>query len=136
MARYHYPNFFRRYHRDDVMSTITAAFKPENAAVWHPIHGRIYSVREIGTFQSFPRDFIFHGSTIKSKYQQIGNAIPPYFMKKLGERLRPFLLGEFESIERILPDSNLLNVNQPISKQKPEIYDLIQEFRANQRKAS
>jgi DNA (cytosine-5)-methyltransferase 1 len=29
MARYRWPNFYRRYHREEIAGTITAAFKPE-----------------------------------------------------------------------------------------------------------
>lgn len=87
MAHYHYPKFFRRYARSDVSGTITAAFKPENAAVWHPTEKRIFSVREIARFQTFPDDFVFHGSTIKSKYEQIGNAVPPEMARLLGEKI-------------------------------------------------
>ncbi len=101
--------FFRRYHRDDVMGTITAAFKPENAAVWHPIEKRIYSVREIARFQTFPDDFVFYGKNVKAKYQQIGNAVPPHFSKLLAERIKTLLTGTYEGqLEYKLPVSCLL----------------------------
>jgi DNA (cytosine-5)-methyltransferase 1 len=77
IERYRWPKFYRRFHRDEVAGTITAAFKPENAGVWHPLEKRIFSVREIARIQSFPDWFKFDGRTIKSKYQQIGNAVPP-----------------------------------------------------------
>jgi DNA (cytosine-5)-methyltransferase 1 len=77
IERYHWPKFYRRYHRDEIAGTITAAFKPENAGVWHPIEGRVFSVREIARIQTFPDWFVFEGKNIKSKYQQIGNAVPP-----------------------------------------------------------
>lgn len=116
MAKYHYPNFFRRYHRDDVMGTITAAFKPENAAVWHPTKKRIYSVREIARFQTFPDDFVFYGKNIKAKYQQIGNAVPPHFSNLLAERIKMLLIGNHRGqLEYKLPISCLFNVNKPMS---------------------
>lgn len=77
MAKYRWPKFYARYHRDDIAGTITAAFKPENAGVWHPAETRVFSVREIARIQSFPDWFVFSGRSIKSKYQQIGNAVPP-----------------------------------------------------------
>lgn len=77
MAKYRWPNFYRRFHRTDIAGTITAAFKPENAGVWHPVFGRVFSVREIARIQSFPDWFVFGGRNVKSKYQQIGNAVPP-----------------------------------------------------------
>jgi len=77
MRKYRWPKFYRRFHRDDIAGTVTAAFKPENAGVWHPVHGRVFSVREIARIQSFPDWFTFEGRSVKSKYQQIGNAVAP-----------------------------------------------------------
>ena len=115
MAKYHYPNFFRRYARDDVSGTITAAFKPENAAVWHPTEDRIFSVREIARFQTFPDQFEFLGSSIKSKYEQIGNAVPPEIARLIGSRLLPYFNGEkIPSIN--IEDGIEYNVNRPIRK--------------------
>jgi len=85
MAKYRWPNFYRRFHRDEIAGTITAAFKPENAGVWHPIKERIMSVREIARIQSFPDWFIFQGKNTKSKYQQIGNAVPPRLAYELAQ---------------------------------------------------
>jgi DNA (cytosine-5)-methyltransferase 1 len=113
MAKYHYPNFFRRYARDDVSGTITAAFKPENAAVWHPTEDRIFSVREIARFQTFPDQFEFLGSNIKSKYEQIGNAVPPEIARLIGIRLLPYFNGKMISPMDI-EDSIEYNINRPI----------------------
>ncbi len=77
MEKYRWPKFYARFHRDDIAGTITAAFKPENAGVWHPVETRVFSVREIARIQSFPDWFVFGGRSVKSKYQQIGNAVPP-----------------------------------------------------------
>lgn len=118
MKRYHYPNFFRRYHRTDVMGTITAAFKPEHAAVWHPTKERVYSVREIARFQTFPDTFEFLGKNIKSKYQQIGNAVPPLFAQQLAERFAVCLEQSCEKqLIRKYPSCCSLNVNKPIHLQ-------------------
>ncbi|WP_345868536.1 DNA cytosine methyltransferase [Shewanella algae] len=119
MAKYHYPNFFRRYSRDEIQGTITAAFKPENAGVWHPIKDRIYSVREIARIQTFPDDFVFQGKSIKSKYQQIGNAVPPLMAKQVAEQLKHYIHNsEVSTLTRRKVESTLLNVNQPIHNQK------------------
>ena len=119
MPRYHYPNFFRRYARTEIQGTITAAFKPENAGVWHPTKDRIYTVREIARFQTFPDDFIFKGKNIKCKYQQIGNAVPPLIAQKLGQQLKHYLNKTAVSqLTRYKVESTALNVNQPICKQK------------------
>jgi DNA (cytosine-5)-methyltransferase 1 len=118
MARYHYPNFFRRYARDEVSGTITAAFKPENAGVWHPTKDRIFSVREIARIQTFPDDFVFHGRTIKSKYQQIGNAVPPLIARQIGEQLKYYLnQTDVSSIVRTKVESCELNVNRTVCQQ-------------------
>lgn len=43
---------------------------------------RRLSVRECAILQTFPDDFIFHGS-MNSMYRQIGNAVPPLLAKKI-----------------------------------------------------
>jgi len=122
MARYHYPNFFRRYARNEIQGTITAAFKPENAGVWHPTKDRIYSVREIARFQTFPDDFSFKGRNIKSKYQQIGNAVPPLMAKQVAEQLKHYIeKTKVCTLKRNKVESSELNVNRPIHKQKINI---------------
>lgn len=94
IERYRWPNFYRRFHRDEVAGTITAAFKPENAGVWHPVESRIFSVREIARIQSFPDWFEFDGRTVKSKYQQIGNAVPPRLAYEVALNIGKVLNGE------------------------------------------
>ena len=121
MPRYHYPNFFRRYAEHEISGTITAAFKPENAGVWHPIEPRIFSVREIARIQTFPDDFVFEGRTIRSKYQQIGNAVPPLMAFQIARQLRKVLAGEEIGRGCDLPESHELNVNRPIEYQSVDI---------------
>lgn len=94
IERYRWPNFYRRFHRDEIAGTITAAFKPENAGVWHPIEDRIFSVREIARIQTFPDWFNFVGRTIKSKYQQIGNAVPPRLAYEVALQIKAVLNGD------------------------------------------
>lgn len=118
MAKYHYPNFYRRYGRDEISGTITASFKPENAGIWHPIENRIFSVREIARIQTFPDYFVFHGKTIKSKYRQIGNAVPPLMAKLIAEQLKHYCnKTKVSTLKRLKTESTDLNVNQPIHKQ-------------------
>lgn len=93
IERYHWPKFYRRYHRDEIAGTITAAFKPENAGVWHPIEGRIFSVREIARIQTFPDWFVFEGKDVKSKYQQIGNAVPSRLAYEIALRIKDTIGG-------------------------------------------
>lgn len=93
IERYRWPKFYRRFHRDEIAGTITASFKPENAGVWHPIKDRIFSVREIARIQSFPDWFKFEGRTVKSKYQQIGNAVPPRLAYEVALQIKAVLNG-------------------------------------------
>ena len=131
MARYHYPKFFRRFARHEISGTITAAFKPENAGVWHPIEDRVFSVREIARIQTFPDNFVFYGSSIKSKYQQIGNAVPPRLAELFGEKLRDYLTKTpLNELQRVGIENNELNVNRPITKQTLEIVTRLQEYAA------
>lgn len=99
MKRYHSPNFYRRFHRDEVAGTITAAFTPENAGILHPTKKRAYSVRECARIQSFPDWFIFHGKHVRSKYQQIGNAVPPRLAYEIATQLK-FVLDRKKTIPR------------------------------------
>lgn len=94
MERYHSPNFYRCFHRDEIAGTITAAFTPENAGILHPTETRVYSVRESARIQSFPDWFEFLGRHIKSKYQQIGNAVPPRLAYEIAVSLKKMLDGK------------------------------------------
>ena len=87
IKRYRSPNFYRRFGRDEVMGTITAASTPENSGIIHPIENRRYSVREIARFQSFPDNFKFYGTSIPSKYKMIGNAVPPKLSFEIAKSL-------------------------------------------------
>ncbi len=76
IKKYRSPNFYRRFARDEIMGTITAASTPENSGIIHPLENRRYSVREIARFQSFPDNFKFIGDSVSQKYKMIGNAVP------------------------------------------------------------
>ncbi|CCQ90386.1 Cytosine-specific methyltransferase (modular protein) [Nitrospina gracilis 3/211] len=114
MEKYRWPNFYRRFHRNEVAGTITAAFKPENAGVWHPLEQRVFSVREIARIQSFPDWFRFEGRNIKSKYQQIGNAVPPRLAYELAAQIDKTLNGE-----DLRGESGLLTFEQFVKTGKP-----------------
>ena len=53
----------------------------------HPNCDRRFTVRETARIQTFPNDFIFHGST-GSQFRQIGNAIAVEFAYHLGKTLK------------------------------------------------
>ena len=79
MKRYHAPNFYRRFSRDEINGTITASAQPENCGITHPTENRRYTIREIARIQTFPDNFIFIDDTPKdivAMYKVIGNAVP------------------------------------------------------------
>ena len=93
IRRYRWPNFFRRFARNEVSGTITAAFKPENAGVWHPWKDRVLSAREVARIQSFPDDFVFEASSVKAIYEMIGNAVPPLMAEAFANSFLDALRG-------------------------------------------
>lgn len=54
---------------------------------YHPIEPRYLTPREAAACQSFPNDFIFHGSQT-AQFRQIGNAVPPLLARALGESVK------------------------------------------------
>jgi len=79
MEKYHSPNFYRRFSRDEISGTITASAQPENCGIIHPTQNRRYTIREIARIQTFPDNFIFIDKTqrdIVGMYKVIGNAVP------------------------------------------------------------
>lgn len=96
IKEYHSPNFYRRFSRNEIMGTVTAAATPENSGIVHPIENRRYSVREIARFQSFPDDFKFIGASVSQKYKMIGNAVPVGLAKVVAETIK---MQYFENYE-------------------------------------
>lgn len=88
IKKYRSPNFYRRFSRNEIMGTITAAATPENSGIIHPLEDRRYSVREIARFQSFPDEFKFVGATTNQKYKMIGNAVPVNLAHSIAEKIR------------------------------------------------
>ena len=79
MKKYRSPNFYRRFSRDEINGTITAAAQPENCGIIHPTENRRYTIREIARIQTFPDDFLFIDDSpknITAMYKVIGNAVP------------------------------------------------------------
>lgn len=54
---------------------------------YHPVEPRYLTPREAAACQSFPNDFIFHGSQT-AVFRQIGNAVPPLLARALGETVK------------------------------------------------
>lgn len=79
MKKYHSPNFYRRFSRNEICGTMTASAQPENCGIIHPTENRRYTVREVARIQSFPDEFKFITDTprnITAMYKVIGNAVP------------------------------------------------------------
>lgn len=79
MKKYHSPNFYRRFSRDEICGTMTASAQPENCGIIHPTENRRFTVREVARIQTFPDDFRFITDTpknITAMYKVIGNAVP------------------------------------------------------------
>lgn len=79
MKKYHSPNFYRRFSRDEICGTMTASAQPENCGIIHPTENRRFTVREVARIQTFPDDFKFVTDTardITAMYKVIGNAVP------------------------------------------------------------
>ena len=53
----------------------------------HPEQERGLSLREAAALQTFPEDYIFHGSSFSALAKQIGNAVPPKLAQALGQSL-------------------------------------------------
>lgn len=124
IARYRWPNFYRRFRRDEIAGTITAAFKPENAGVWHPTEDRVFSVREIARIQSFPDEFLFVADSIKAKYEMIGNAVPPVLGSAFARELGKVLDGRDSADAPARAFSEIQFGRIPIRPSDPEvIYD-------------
>jgi len=122
MRRYRWPNFYRRFHRSEIAGTITAAFKPENAGVWHPWKKRVMSVREIARIQSFPDAFIFEAASVRAKYEMIGNAIPPKLAQSFAGHIVDYLEGNQPSSMSSIPLSEHGFPSKPIRTTDPPLH--------------
>lgn len=72
-----YSGTWTRMRKADKAVTITTRFDtPSSGEFTHPFLDRAITVREAARIQSFPDDFVFHG-TKTSQMKQVGNAVPP-----------------------------------------------------------
>lgn len=75
---------------------------------YHPIEPRYLTPREAAACQSFPNDFIFHGSQT-AVFRQIGNAVPPLLAYALGESVKKIVFKKGASKKKIV--ENVLGKN-------------------------
>ncbi len=72
---------------DEPSPTITTGCcNPTKGRYLHPRQNREISIREAARLQTFPDEFIFPDSKTDA-CKQIGNALPPFFARKIGERI-------------------------------------------------
>lgn len=126
IRKYRWPNFYRRFSRNEIAGTVTAAFKPENAGVWHPTEKRTFSAREIARIQSFPDEFIFIGKNVKSIYQMIGNAVPPLLAESIAESIKSALSGKITPF----PVRDYFHIRVQGNTIRPEDCELIYDARS------
>ncbi|MDR1082017.1 MAG: DNA cytosine methyltransferase [Deltaproteobacteria bacterium] len=96
MKRYHSPNFYRRFSRNEICGTITASAQPENCGIIHPTEDRRFSIREIARIQTFPDGFLFldgTGRDVAAMYKVIGNAVPVKLARALASALMDQVFG-------------------------------------------
>ncbi|MCY4583987.1 MAG: DNA cytosine methyltransferase [Chloroflexi bacterium] len=62
----------------------TRCISYSNGRYGHPDQDRALSVREAAALQTFPMDFVFHGS-LNSTARQVGNAVPVLLAQRFGE---------------------------------------------------
>lgn len=90
MKKYHSPNFYRRFSRDEICGTMTASAQPENCGIIHPTEDRRFTVREVARIQTFPDRFQFITDTpknITAMYKVIGNAVPVNLARNIAEAI-------------------------------------------------
>ncbi len=84
-----YPNIYGRLHLNKPSDTITGNCGCVSAPgrFIHPTQNRALSVREAARLQSFPDNYRFFG-TMKEKYKQVGNAVPPLMANAIAKAIK------------------------------------------------
>ena len=93
LRRYRSDIFNDKYLRlsfDDLSRTITAHIAKDGYWYIHPREDRTLSIREAARIQTFPDRFRFAGRPT-SRYQQIGNAVPPLLASAIASSLHSAL---------------------------------------------
>jgi DNA (cytosine-5)-methyltransferase 1 len=79
---------YGRMYWDRPAPTITTRFNSfSNGRFGHPEEDRAISIREGATLQTFPKNFVFHGTNLTQLARQIGNAVPPELACRIGQHL-------------------------------------------------
>ncbi len=82
-----YSGAYGRLTEDMIAPTITRwVFHPGSGRFGHPKDIRVITIREAARLQGFPDDFEFIG-TYTQQAGQLGNAVPPLLVQKIGESI-------------------------------------------------
>ncbi|MES2596332.1 MAG: DNA cytosine methyltransferase [Verrucomicrobiota bacterium] len=83
----------KRYGRlkwSSLACTVLTKCDPHWGAVFHPDQARTFSARETARIQTFPDSYRFLGNKA-SQFEQIGNAVPVFLARALGNAIRQHL---------------------------------------------
>lgn len=80
-----FPDVYGRLKWNDIAATITRECgHVGNGRYTHPEQDRLLTVREMALLQGFPSDYFFEGA-LASKYNQIGDAVPPLISTQIAQ---------------------------------------------------
>ena len=128
MRRYRSDIFDDKYLRmsfEGLSRTITAHIAKDGYWYIHPRENRTLSIREAARIQTFPDSFRFAGSQ-SSRYQQIGNAVPPMLASAIARSVHGAL--HISSTEEQTTDPSVSTGCAPSFREK-----LVGWFRGNRR---
>jgi DNA (cytosine-5)-methyltransferase 1 len=111
-----FPDVYGRLKWHDVAATITRECgHVGNGRYTHPEQDRLLTVREMAILQGFPAHYFFEGA-LASKYNQIGDAVPPLISNQIAQYIISLKstqsepINHFQQYSREMKQSELLEV--------------------------